>query len=93
MRNAWKLRVAGSMPERSGGHDRADDARELRGGLDRRFGAGRDDGAGDAAGEPLLAELIEDVGERAFLERVHEIRRGRPAAVHAHVERAIGRES
>ena len=48
-----------------------------------------DDGAGDGAGAPLLAVVIEDVGELGLGGFVDEIGRARAAALHAHVERPV----
>ena len=65
--------------------------RPMRGG-DRRFRARRHDGAGDGARARLLAEDIDDVGERFLRQRVHRIRRLRPGLRHAHVERPVAQE-
>jgi hypothetical protein len=46
-----------------GPHHLADDLGQLAGGQDRRFLARGDDGAGDGAGMPLLAEDVDDFGE------------------------------
>ncbi len=54
--------------------------------------AGRDDVARDAARGALLAKLEQQVGQFAFGQRVDQIGGGRPAAAHAHVERAIAAE-
>ena len=46
--------------------DAGDDIGELRGGRDRRLGATLDDGLGDGARTPLLAELEENIGKLLF---------------------------
>ena len=93
MRSAWKLRVAGSMPERSVGS------------TERMIAASRpvvSIGASARAATiaramrreaALLAERVEHVGKLRLGQRVDEIGGGRPVAAHAHVERAVARGS
>ena len=70
-------------------HRRGDDPRERGGGFDRRLGARADDGAGDAARMPLLAEDEDDVGEIALAGVGDDIGGARAFAAHAHVERPV----
>ena len=92
MRSAWKLRVAGIDAGSIRRQHAADDGGEARGRDDRGLGAGRDDGAGDAARGAFLAEFEQQIGKFAFRQRVDQIGRGRSAAAHAHVQRAIAAE-
>jgi hypothetical protein len=48
-----------------------------------------DDGAGDAARGPLLAEVIEDVGDRRLVLVAEDVGGRAPLALHAHVERRV----
>ena len=56
-----RMNIAGSRA-----HDRCDDIGKRTRGGDRRIGARLDDGAGDRARMPLLAERENDVGEIAL---------------------------
>ena len=82
------MRRAGWGP-RSSSHSAHDDARELVGGGDR---SAPDDRPRDATRTSFAAEFVDQVGELAFRQRVHEIG-GRGFVVvgtrHAHVERAV----
>ncbi len=51
-----------------------------------------DNGARNGAGQPLLAEVIEDIGEALLAFAVDEIGRARAVHCHPHVERAIRTE-
>ena len=62
-----------------GAHHPADEIGERARGRERRLLTVRDDGAGDAARVPLLAEEIDDVGEIAFRRARHDIGRVGPA--------------
>ncbi len=57
IRSAWKLRVAGSMPDRSRGMTERMIDGQPPGGLDRRLLARGDDGLGDPPRRPLLAQF------------------------------------
>jgi hypothetical protein len=65
----------------------AHDASQVAGRLER---AGGDNRAGDPAALALLAVGVEDVGDRALVRLVQEVRGARPVLAHAHVERALG---
>ena len=56
-------------------------------GRDRRLLARGDDGAGDAAGMPLFAEDVDDVGEIGLGRARDHVRGGRAVLAHPHVER------
>ena len=75
-----------------GANHPADEIGERARGRERRLPAVRDDGAGDAARMPLLAEEIDDVGEIAFRGARDDVGRGRSRLPHAHVERAVETE-
>ena len=74
---------------RLGADHAPDDVGQCPSGVDRSILAGGDDGAGDAAGVPLLAELEDDVGEVALGGLRHHIGGARSFAPHPHVERAV----
>src|SRR6185295_6834222 len=59
---------------------------------DRRLGAGGDDGAGDDARPPLVAIVVDDVGELALAAPVHDVGGALALLFHAHVEGAVGAE-
>ena len=75
------------------GHGGHHDAGEIAGGFDRLPLAGVGDAAGDPPAEPLLPELVDDVGERLGTEAVdHSPGRLALRGIEAEVERAIGVE-
>ena len=73
-------------------HDALDHLRQREGRRERRDGAVMRDGAGDAARGALLAELIDEIGERALLHAVDDVGGAAPALLHPHVERPVGAE-
>jgi hypothetical protein len=73
-RSAWSGPPCRDIGERSRGRD-------------RRFLAGRDNGARNAAGVTLLAEDIDDVGEIGLGGLGDHVGRSRPVMAHPHVER------
>ena len=94
MRSAWKRarrRVAAVRlaPAQHARDEIGEGSRRLAAAIRR---ATLDDGAGDGARAPLLAQLVEDVGQRLLVERVDHVGGGRAVARHAHVERAVGLE-
>ncbi|GMA76045.1 hypothetical protein GCM10025880_24620 [Methylorubrum aminovorans] len=91
-RDPQALEAAGRRMDRGTGfgpHHAGDELGELGRRLDRGAPTRLDDRAGHRARAALLAEMVEDVGERAFLLAVHEIGRARAVAAHAHVERPV----
>ena len=92
--DAQRLKGAGGGmdPVRTRVHDASYDVGQRAGGEDRAFGAGADNGAGDRAGMPLLAERSDDGGEVALGSLRHHVGCARPGFAHAHVERAVQAE-
>ncbi len=89
MRRPWKLRVAGSMPERSGGRTLRMISGKPPGRGDRMLGTRRDDRARNAAGLPLLPEFIENIGQFLGRKVSDEIGGTGAGRAHAHIERAV----
>ena len=69
-----------------------DDLGELAGRGDGLLAAARDDGFGDRAGPPLLAELADDLGKLLLGQCVDDIGCGRALPAHAHIERSLFHE-
>ena len=96
MRSAWNVRVAAwRAGDALASEDAGDEGRELGRAREGLLATPGEDGAGDAAGAALLAEVVEDVGKEGFLGLVDDIGGAGPVAVcsgHAHVEGPVGLE-
>ena len=90
MRSAWKVRVAGSMPWPRGRGTQRAPARPVRSVVASGSASPRlDNAASDPATETLLAVLVNQVGEVAFVEATQQgAGRLALAGVEPHVERA-----
>ncbi len=90
--DAQRLKRAGRGMRRlarPGGRDAGDHVGQLaRRDVGRAHAVG-DDGAGDAPRRALLAEIIEDVGDRLFVVFAQDVGGAAPNAFHAHVERRV----
>ena len=78
MRRPWNVRVAGMNLPEARRIEALDEAGQLRRRRERLDLAVMDDRAGDAARKPLLAEMIENVGDLFFFAFVDDV--GRAAA-------------
>ena len=87
--NPQRLKRAGGRVNFAGprSHHLGDDVSEPPRGRDRRLLARGNDGAGDAAGMPLFAENVDDVGEIGLGRARDHVRGGRAVLAHPHVER------
>ena len=87
MRKAWKARVAGwvNSPRRAGA-TRAMSSASCRVEVKGCSSPVGDDGAGDAAGGALLAEMKENVGDRGLVLVAQDVGGRAPVSLHAHVE-------
>ena len=74
---------------RRGWRDSGDEARKLQGRDERRGCPVGDDGAGDAAGGALLAEMKEDVRQLFDARLGENVGGGHAAPFHTHVERGV----
>ena len=94
MRIAWNVRVAGCLPGSRVGTAAATMAASCPVARDRLDGAGRHDGAGNAPGEPLLAERAQHGDDVALAGPCQPLRRALPRlVVHPHIERPVLHET